>query len=159
MSYRANLDALAARHAALARDLTAKQRELRELTALIAEARQLDEAEAWLCAPPASRRRRARRTAATAIALVLVVTGGLWAVGGSPQPATARDACAARAAEAIGRAELAAARHEALRAAGALPATARATERRAHDQHLTLPQYLLRQELARAGFLDSSAPR
>ena len=74
MTYRDDLDALTARHAALQVDVAKKQRELAEVGALLAEARRVDQAETHFARQPALRRRQRRHLIAGA--LIALVAGG-----------------------------------------------------------------------------------
>ncbi|HWU88926.1 MAG TPA: hypothetical protein VN253_16785, partial [Kofleriaceae bacterium] len=77
-----DLDALAARHAALEAEVARKQRELDEVTALLAEARRVDQAEAHFARAPALRRRQWRHLIAGALVAGLASGAALGAMSG-----------------------------------------------------------------------------
>lgn len=72
MTYRSDLDALAARHATLEAELGRRRRELAEVTGMLAEARQMEQAEqAFAGGMPDLRRRPQRHLFAIALAVTL----------------------------------------------------------------------------------------
>lgn len=71
MSYRDDLDALAARHAALEVEIAAKERELAAVASMLAEARRLDRAAEHFAHAPVKRRRSERRILAAAFGVGL----------------------------------------------------------------------------------------
>jgi hypothetical protein len=78
MTYRDDLDALAARHATLQAELGRKQRELTEVSGMLAEAREARRAESYFHAPDLRRRQRRHLMAAA-----MVVTLGCGAAVGA----------------------------------------------------------------------------
>ncbi len=79
MSYRDDVDALAARHATLTTELAHKQRELDEVAAMLADVRRADQAASYFERVPDLRRRQLHNLAATALILALVSGGALAA--------------------------------------------------------------------------------
>jgi hypothetical protein len=79
MTYRDNADALAARHATLTAELAHKQRELDEVTAMLADARRADQAATYFERAPDLRRRQKHHLAAAGLIVALLCGGGLGA--------------------------------------------------------------------------------
>lgn len=75
MTYRDDAAALAARQATLQAELCRKQRELAEVTSMLAEARRVEQAESYFEHAPDLRRRQRRHLSIAAV-LVLLITGG-----------------------------------------------------------------------------------
>jgi hypothetical protein len=131
MTYRADLDALVARHATLQAEIARKQRELAEVAGMIAETRQLEQAESYFAHAPDLRRRQLRHLAAGVLAVTMISGAAIGSaatdedslptVGEAVQAAVARvDAIQARR-EAWHRL---AAEVEALRVCGLMPVVA-----------------------------------
>jgi hypothetical protein len=79
MTYRDNADAIAARHATLTAELAQKQRELDEVTAMLADVRRADQAESYFERAPDLRRRQKHHLAAAGLILALFCGGALGA--------------------------------------------------------------------------------
>ena len=79
MSYRDDIEALAARQATLRAELGHRQRELAEVTAMLAEARRVAQAETYFARAPDLQRRRRIRLAVAAV-VVLAISGGALGV-------------------------------------------------------------------------------
>lgn len=112
MSYRDDLDALTSRQAALQAELGRKQRELAQLTGLIAEARQVEQAESYFDRAPDLRRRR--RFHVIAGALVVLLVSGVALGAASAAEETSHPETAGLVQGAIARLQANRARHEQL---------------------------------------------
>lgn len=77
MSYRDDLDALAARHAALEIEIAQKERELAAVAALLADARRVDRAATHFETAPLRRRRSERRILAAALGVGLACSAAV----------------------------------------------------------------------------------
>jgi hypothetical protein len=132
MTYRDDAQALAARQATLEAELFRKQRELAEVTSMLAEARRVEQAESYFERAPDLRRRQRHHLAIAAV-LALLITGGagfaaVAAAGhraeevssavGEPRPAKARPRPARVSPEYLERMK---AQDEAFRALGLIP--------------------------------------
>lgn len=92
MSYRADADALAARRATLLTEVARKQRELADVSAMLAEVREVEQAETYFEQAPARGRRQMRNVMAASLG-ALLLSGGLLgaavATAAAPQEARA----------------------------------------------------------------------
>jgi hypothetical protein len=92
MSYRDDLDALTARQASLEAELGRKQRELAQVTGLIAEARQVEQAESHFERAPDLRRSQKLHLVVGALVLTLgsgAAVGAAAATAEAPRPQAA----------------------------------------------------------------------
>jgi hypothetical protein len=156
MTYRDDLDALAARHAALEAEVARKQRELAEVASLLAEAKRVDQAEAHFARAPVLRRRQRRHLIVGALAAVLASGGALgYAASLEPEPAVdgpclphSAAAARARAQQAAERADRRLAAYEALQQIGLTAKKDAVAKQRAEQAGVPFDQYLYREELA-----------
>ena len=157
MTYRDDLDALSARHSALQSEVARKQRELAEVTTLLAEAQQVDQAEAHFSTAPVLRRRQRRHLFAGAL-IALLASGAVLGsmASSSPEPgadtqAAIADNVSSAAARTWKAAELADRRKAAYEALKQIGLTAKedvVARRRAKKAGVPFDQYLYREELA-----------
>lgn len=159
MTYRDDLDALAARHAALESEVARKQRELAEVTSLLAEAKQVDQAEAHFSRAPVLRRRQRRHLLVGALAAVLASGAALGyasSLKAEDPHADARaaliferaEAVAARAQQAAERADRRLAAYEALKEIGLTAKADAMAKKRARRTGVPFEQYVYRAEYA-----------
>ena len=80
MTYRSDLDALTARQVSLQAELDRKQRELAEISGMLAEVRRVEQAESYFEGAPEQLRRRRLHLVAGALAVTLVSGTALGAV-------------------------------------------------------------------------------
>jgi hypothetical protein len=154
MTYRDDLDALAARHAALESEVARKQRELAEVTSLLAEATQVDQAEAHISRAPVLQRRQRRHLMVGALAAVLA-SGGALGYASSLERAASEAAARAAVAAATARAQQAAVRadrrlaaYEALKQIGLTATEDAVAQKRARRAGVPFEQYVYRAEYA-----------
>lgn len=158
MTYRDDFDALSARHAVLQSEVARKQRELAEVTTLLAEAQQVDQAEAHFSTAPVLRRRQRRHLFAGALIALLAsvaVLGSMSASSAEPaedtRAASIADNVSSAAARTWKAAELADRRKAAYEALQQIGLTAKedvVARRRAKKAGVPFDQYLYREELA-----------
>lgn len=157
MTYRADLDALVARHAALELEVSQKQRELAQTAALLAEARQVDQAACHFDRAPSIQRRQQRHLIVGALAVALgggAVLG--YATESSAEPAMRPEARAAeltqRVSAAVQRADRRLAEYDALREMGLVAKAEVLAQRRAKRAGVPIANgaYLVREELSLA---------
>jgi D-serine deaminase-like pyridoxal phosphate-dependent protein len=155
MTYRDDLDALAARHAALETEVARKRRELDEVASMLVEAHRIDKAEAHFARPPAARRRHGRYLVLGALVAMGIGSGaamsavaGTTAEASTPRAGAADKMIAVHAWTAAQRAERRKAAYDALQEIGLTAKADAAAKKRAKRAGVPFDQYLFREELA-----------